>query len=373
MLDLKDDIGLEFTKKVEISPFVQRFPWIGGDLQTLRDTFVKDELLSETGEIVKIKVPSMPNGFNKSGYLLALLNRPQETNQCHGLVLMLHGLGGSSNRRGLRRMALKLINAGFAVLRLNLRGAIPGRGFASGTYSAKCNSDLEPAIRKAKEIAMFLESEKLGSGKPVPLFGVGISLGGTILLNSCLELIGLRSKEVSLLDGLICISSPLDLIDCSAEIEKPRNWFYQRWLLQRLIRQTLADPFGIKDSERDALLMKQNLLFSKVSSIRAFDSLITAPRWGFNDVDDYYANASPFKSLLENSFKMPHTLFIQSVDDPWVPFKATRKLFEKVNSLGGDTRLEVCLTSHGGHNGFHGINGCWGDDLVEHWLLKLVG
>jgi len=37
--------------------------------------------------------------------------------------LLLHGLGGSSRRRGLRRMALTFINAGFAVLRLNLRGA----------------------------------------------------------------------------------------------------------------------------------------------------------------------------------------------------------------------------------------------------------
>ncbi|GIR75269.1 MAG: hypothetical protein CM15mP77_4260 [Synechococcus sp.] len=49
----------------------------------------------------------------------------------------------------------------------------------------------------------------------------------------------------AILDALFCASSPLDLAACSASIERPRNRAYQRWLLQRLVRQTLADPFGV--------------------------------------------------------------------------------------------------------------------------------
>ena len=40
------------------------------------------------------------------------------------LVLLLHGLGGSSRRIGLRRMAFSFLSAGFGVLRVNLRGGL---------------------------------------------------------------------------------------------------------------------------------------------------------------------------------------------------------------------------------------------------------
>jgi alpha-beta hydrolase superfamily lysophospholipase len=147
----------------------------------------------------------------------------------------MHGLGGSSSRSGLRRMGLTLQHAGFAVLRLNMRGAGPGRELARGTYAASCNSDLLPALARARELA---------AGRP--LLGMGISLGGTKLLNALLTRPGL-------LDGLVTISSPLDLAACSAQIERPRNRIYKRWLLQRLVAQTLADPFGVSEAEREAL------------------------------------------------------------------------------------------------------------------------
>ena len=85
----------------------------------------------------------------------------------------------------------------------------------------------------------------------IPLFGVGLSLGGTILLNACL---GFESyKGETALDALVCISSPLDLEACSVSIERPRNSFYQAWLLKRLIHQTLEDPFGLTELEREFL------------------------------------------------------------------------------------------------------------------------
>ena len=46
-----------------------------------------------------------------------------------------------------------------------------------------------------------------------PIYGVGLSLGGTILLNACLDYD--ENKGEKLLDGLACVSSPLDLSSCS--------------------------------------------------------------------------------------------------------------------------------------------------------------
>tara|TARA_Y100001968_G_scaffold331372_1_gene385828 strand:- start:2201 stop:3322 length:1122 start_codon:yes stop_codon:yes gene_type:complete len=359
-----------FLKDLGVGSFRQRFPWIGGDLQTLRDTFTSEKIPLDDGEIIKIPVPETPSGLLKAGKLLAFLEQPKNLSQIKGLVLLVHGLGGSSRRLGLRRMALALNRSGFAVLRLNLRGADPGRKFAGGTYSAKCNSDLIPVIGAARKISTQLTQENKGEITHIPLYGVGISLGGTILLNACFEGQELSCLDHPILDGLVCISSPLDLSACSSSIERPRNFIYQNWLLNRLVRQTLADPFGINDKEKDFLIKPNGNRSKNMDSIRAFDSAITAPRWGYKDVDTYYKDASPINSLLKRLGDIPPILFVQSLDDPWVPSEALSYLEKEILMTKYIKNIDFVFTEKGGHNGFHSPKGCWGDYLVSSWLLK---
>jgi len=99
--------------------------------------------------------------------------------------------------------------------------------------------------------------------------------------------------------------------------------------------------------------------------------LITAPRWGYKDVGEYYAKASPFFSLMKNEKSLPKTLFIQSKDDPWVPFLAAEKLMRKMKLSNDQKGNKFIFTDKGGHNGFHGIQGCWGDLVVSKWFLSL--
>jgi len=326
---------------VEVPPFRPRPPWWGADLQTLRDTLQGPRFPADRGVAHRIPI-------GKGEQLLALLDRPAGV-QPHALVVLLHGLGGSSQATGVRRLGLALQAAGFAVLRLNLRGAGAGRSLAPGTYAARCNGDLAPALRRARQLAEGL-----------PLFGVGFSLGGTVLLN------GVRAAQQGerLLDGLVAISSPLDLAACSAAIGRPRNRLYERWLLRSLRRQTLADPQGLGPAERRAL--------AQVRSIRGFDALITAPRWGFASVDDYYAQASPLPGLLESAPSLPPSLLIHALDDPWVPAAPAVALAGRRE--GGrafearEDALEVVLTPGGGHNGFHAPGGSWSDQLTAQWL-----
>ena len=325
-----------------ISKFIERFPWIGGDLQTLHDSIIPVDLPPERGEPIQIPVPacfSLP-----AGNLLALFDPPEGNSR--GLVILLHGLGGSSSREGLRRMGIALQLAGFAVFRLNMRGANPGRHLAGGTYAARCNSDLLPALKLARKLA-----------EGMPLLGAGISLGGTLLINACLSCKGV-------LDGLFCASSPIDLSACSASIERPRNRIYQRWLLKRLIKQTLDDPFGVSVYENFHLT---GVLAPR--TIRAFDSIVTAPRWGFPDVESYYRDASPLEHLLDARDIMPPTLFLQALDDPWVPAKSALAL---ADGLHANSAIRILFTQKGGHNGFHGSCGCWGDQLAVAWLTSIV-
>ena len=348
----------QMLRQLGVQPFLQRLPWWGGDLQTLRDTIRPVSLPVDEGQPLEIEVPALSSGAAGSGALLAFLDCPKAPK---ALVVVLHGLGGSSRREGLRRLGLALFEAGFAVLRLNMRGADPGRHLAGGTYAAHCNSDLLPVLQRARRLCQTLAPEQT----PLPLLGAGISLGGTMLLNACLATsveLGLAGLDPahSPLDGLFCASSPLDLAACSASIERPRNRIYQRWLLKRLVRQTLADPFGVEDLDVGCLTGVE-----RPQSIRAFDRAVTAPRWGFEDVEAYYREASPLQHLIRSPQRMPPTLMLQALDDPWVPAHSALALRD---ALPNTQPIQLMFTPKGGHNGFHGITGCWSDQLAVAWL-----
>ncbi len=366
----KDDLPIDLLLELGIDKFSERFPWYGGDLQTLRDTFISEKIDDQHVEDVLIDVPSIPGGNSGNGQLIAYLERPSRSSKIKGLVLILHGLGGSSRRQGLRRMASTLVQFGFAVLKLNLRGADPCRHMVPGSYAAECNSDLFPVFVKCREIAENLNDYYDGPKNNIPIYGVGISLGGTILLNACFGCNLSSFYSSYILDGLVCISSPLDLAESSASIERPRNFIYQKWLLNRLIKQTVEDPFGITGRELDLLKVdKKNKSF--VNDIRSFDSAITAPRWGYKNVEDYYLKASPLDNLIEGRIDVRSILFVHSEDDPWVPSNAIEKLRLNIAKKRNLEKYDFVITRKGGHNGFHGNKGCWGDNLIKNWLLNI--
>ena len=123
-------------------------------------------------------------------------------------------------------------------------------------------------------------------------------------------------------------------------------------------------------SEREALQGP-----GAVRSLRQFDHRITAQRWGFGSVEDYYRSASPLPKLLAGA-PLPPSLLLQARDDPWVPSEAIERLLRR-NPAGGPALL---LTARGGHTGFHGEGsvlgrqlGSWADRLVVRWLLAQCG
>jgi predicted alpha/beta-fold hydrolase len=266
-------------------------------------------------------------------------------------VLIVPGLGGSADAPGPRRLALALQRAGFASLRLNLRGAGPGRPLAGGSYAARCDRDLLPVLERAHQLA-----------GPLPLAAVGFSLGGTILLNASQAATGEAPA------ALVCVGSPLDLLGCSSALARPRNALYQAWLVSRLRRETLADRRGLAEAERRILQGS-----GRPRSIRGFDACITAPRWGYGTVEEYYAAASPLALLRQQALgqRGPRTLLLQAADDPWVPAGPSQVLADLLAGIPQASEppaLEVLVTRHGGHCGFHGE----GDDPLASWSDRLT-
>ena len=130
------------------------------------------------------------------------------------------------------------------------------------------------------------------------------------------------------------------------------------------MRQTLADPFGVSELEETSLTGS-----STPRTILDFDSAVTAPRWGFADVWGYYREASPLHHLVKSQHRMPKTLLLQAEDDPWVPAAAARDLADQIDP---SAPISSIFTRTGGHNGFHGLGGCWGDQLAVAWLKSIV-
>ncbi len=331
--------------------FRQRWPWIGPDLQTLRDTLRPQSPGPDRGEPLPLAVGPAEQLLVLEDRPLGLAPGPAAGTGCPGWVLLVHGLGGSASSGGVRRLARCLQAGGFGVWRLNLRGAGAGRPLAPGTYAADCSTDLLPVLAQLRERAGGL-----------PLLGAGLSLGGAVLLNAALARPGG-------LDGLVAVSSPLDLGACARRIDHPRNRLYQRWLLKGLLRQTLADPFGVAAAERLALAGS-----ARPRSIRAFDAAITAPRWGYADGEAYYRQASPLPRLRSGA-PLPPLLLVQALDDPWVPAAAAVDLV-----ADPPPGVEVLLSARGGHNGFHGADdrrsgagaGSWADRQAVAWLGRLA-
>lgn len=345
---------------LELENFRQSFPWIGGDLQTIRDTFCLDFKLTNKVEKVFIPVDNLSSDQSRKDYLLGFLEFP-ENNKFRGLVVVTHGLGGSTKRFGLKRISEKLLNNGFVICKLNLRGAGSGRYLTNTNYSARCSTDIFSVVdflrnKFKREIDDFNLINNY-----FPIFGIGLSLGGTIFLNACLDYNSDNRKN--LFDGLVCVSSPLDLLSCSKCIDKPRNFIYQKWLIRRLKRQVLDSELINKDISSQKIIKNK---LKNIKTIREFDEQLTAPSWGYKSVDDYYLKASPLIQIKKSSDKLPLSLFIHAKDDPWVPYEATYELSQLLNK--SKKRISILISEQGGHNGFHSTNGCWSDEVVSKWI-----
>ena len=350
-----------FADYLKNKPFREVFPWLGGDLQTLRDTFVIDFGKSITNKKIFFPINKILSEKFEYDYLLGFLELPENLSSLKGFVLITHGLGGSTKRFGLRRMSRKLAKSGFGVLKLNLRGSGSARYLAKGNYCARCSSDVISAIKYFKKLINLEFKNLMKRNNNFPIYGVGLSLGGTILINACLDY-DENNGEI-LLDGLACVSSPLDLSSCSLCIEKPRNSVYQKWLLNRLKNQLW------KGYDDEGKILHNDKLRKKIKglkSIREFDEKFTAPSWGFNSLEDYYVKSSPIFRIQKSIKKLPQTLFIHAKDDPWVPYKSTLDLKKETIN-----KFTILITKKGGHNGFHSINGCWSDEAVKNWFMNI--
>lgn len=315
--------------------FRERPPWIGGDLQTLRNSLCGTPLDLPGGERLLLKVSG-------GDQLAARLDRPAG-GASRPLIVLIHGCTGSEASGTVIATMRHLTGLGWPVLRLNLRGSQPSRPTACGHYHAGRTSDLADALR-----ALPASLVRLG------IILVGQSLGGNLVL----KFMGEGAHGLPVL-GAVSVSAPIDLAVTCAKMLTRRNFAYHQAMLSAMKREALAPGAAVSSAERAAVTAARN--------VYEYDDHFIAPRFGYRDAQEYYqSNAA--KNFIP-AITLP-SLILHALDDPWIPGACYTAIdWQRLPAI------EAVLPPRGGHLGFHGRGSRipWHDRVIGWWLARKFG
>lgn len=325
---------------LDFPAFRARAPWLGGDLQTLHNYLCgrPADLSPWPGRRLEL-----PLGDDSGDRLAAMLHEPDAGPE-RPLAVLIHGLTGCEDSSYIRASARHLLEQGYPVLRLNLRGAGPSRPLCRFQYHAGRSEDLRDALRVLGTQVTGLAARGLVL--------VGYSLGANMLLKFLAEHAGglpLRAAA--------SVSAPIDLKATQERMMAPRNALYHRYLLDRMKAESLDAAAGLGESQRRAI--------EGTRSIYQFDDVVVAPRGGFDGAEDYYRRSSARRFLADVGVP---TLMIHAMDDPWIPGRLYRQVDWAVNR-----KLLPLLAASGGHVGFHGRGSPapWHDRCIARFFARL--
>ncbi|WP_394833470.1 alpha/beta fold hydrolase [Pendulispora rubella] len=257
------------------------------------------------------------------------------------LLVVIHGLGGSSASHYMRPATRAAHDVDIASLCLNLRGV--GGGAAEDFYHAGLWQDVDAALASAS-LAEYTD-----------IYIFGYSMGGHVALRYATEQLDPRVRAVA------AVCSPLDLDRSAATIDRPARWIYRHHVLRGLKRMVAP----VVRRKKIPISITEML---SISTLRTWDRRIVAPHHGFDSAEDYYAKASvaPRLARLERP-----ALLVASPADPMVESTTVRPALEHAPA-----RLDVRWASRGGHVGFPrsldlGERGPLGlEHQVLAWLLR---
>ncbi|WP_395824486.1 YheT family hydrolase [Collimonas sp.] len=238
------------------------------------------------------------------------------------LVVLFHGLEGSSDSHYSRALMAQLVTLGWS-------GAVP--------HFRGCSGEINQAPRfyhsgDAEEIDWILR--RLSALRPDKQFSkfyaTSISLGG----NALLRWLGESQHQAKIIDAACAISAPLDLAGGGAALSHGFNMIYTRPFLRTMKSKSLD-----KLQQFPHLFDREKMLSAR--DLYEFDNIVTAPLHGFRNTEDYWHRASA--KLVMNDITMP-TLVLNAKNDPFLP---PQHLPPKAAS---SVTLEY--PAHGGHVGF---------------------
>ncbi len=244
-------------------------------------------------------------------------------------LIVLHGLESSSASTQVRSLLEAAHHRGWRGIAVNFRSCSGTPNRLRRSYHAGETSDVAWVVNHV--IARYPGD---------PIFCVGLSLGGNVLLKYVGEQGAALPSDVK---AVAAISTPFDLAVSAHAFERGLfNRIYMRRLVRSLKQKTIA-----KLEQYPDLADRQRLM--AVTALAEFDELVTAPVHGFANAAAYWeaSTARPWLSSIQRP-----TLLINAQDDPLLPAQLLPR-----DDVAQNRYLTALFPAHGGHLGF--LTGGW--------------
>lgn len=249
------------------------------------------------------------------------------------LVLLLHGLEGSYHSHYIQLMIDALVDANWKVAVMNYRACSGRINRLPQSYNGA----------ETKDIRYLINLIHARHGDQA-IYAAGFSLGGNLLLRYLAE------DPHSSIRAAVIVSTPY-VMSKSAD--------YMAAIYQSQLLHTMKEKVEVKiKSGIDMPVTIPQL--KKLSTLREFDTHVTAPLSNFQTVEHYYQAASC--RLILGAVKHP-TLIIHAVDDPFVP----EETLPDASEFSPSTTVEMC--DKGGHVGFISGGTPWSP---EYWFKDRI-
>jgi predicted alpha/beta-fold hydrolase len=252
----------------------------------------------------------------------------------HSVVILLHGLTGSSQSLYIRGLQTALLNKGLSSAALNFRGCSGESNNTSRCYHSGETTDID-----------FFYTQLRNKYPTLAIAVVGFSLGGNVLL----KWLGEKGPALDLF-AAVAVSVPLLLNESANRLDTGFSKLYRNRLLTELkdyLRHKHQHLLNIQQFE-EAEKIRQLGDLSGIRSFWEYDERVVAPLYGFKNALDYYQKSSSRQFL--STIQVP-SLIIQAADDPFM----TPAVLPDINELSAYVQMEITVS--GGHVGFvSGVN-----------------
>lgn len=239
------------------------------------------------------------------------------------LLILCHGLEGSSQSQYMKGMTREANNHRFDVVCINFRS---------------CSGEMNRHLRmyhhgEIGDLSMVIESI-VTEFNYRSLALCGFSLGGNVIL----KYLGTLGHEVpKLIRSAVAVSVPCDLASSSEALDQWYNYLYTR----RFMR-SLRPKFEYKSTQFPGVIDMTD--YDTVKTWQQFDNTYTTKVTGFRDAAEYYEQGSA-KNFISGI--RTRTLILNASNDPFL-----QKASYPVDLCTRHPHVHLEMPRYGGHVGF---------------------
>lgn len=257
-------------------------------------------------------------------------------NNQKNLLILFHGLEGSSNSQYMKGFAKYFKNNGFDICAVNFRGCSGELNRLLSSYHMGISSDIKTVI----------EHININNSYTNIVLG-GFSLGGNVLL----KYLGEQNENIDTkISCAFAFSVPIELDSSSKVLSKNWNKPYMIRFLKTLNKKMIAKAIQFPN----AIDVKK---IHKINNFHDWDTQFTAKMNGFLDAKDYYQKCNSLQFL--PNIIIP-TLLVNALNDPFLSKKCFPIEFAKNHRF-----FYLETPKYGGHVGFsiNKINGLYYSEM----------